>query len=76
MSERLGPQPGERIDRKRPVRFRFEGRRFQGFQGDTLSTALWASGVRVLDAASNTIAPAASSAFAVWTATPSPRAGS
>ncbi len=48
MSERLGPQPRERIDRERPVRFHFEGRQFQGFQGDTLSTALWASGVRVL----------------------------
>ena len=48
MSERLGPQPGERIDRKRPVRFHFEGRQYRGFRGDTLSTALWASGVRVL----------------------------
>ena len=48
MSERLGPQPGERIDREQPVGFVFEGRRFQGYRGDTLSTALWASGVRVL----------------------------
>ncbi len=48
MSERLGPQPGERIDREQPVGFSFEGRRYRGFRGDTLSTALWASGVRVL----------------------------
>ena len=48
MSERLGPQPGERIDREQPVDFTFEGRRYQGYRGDTLSTALWASGVRVL----------------------------
>ena len=48
MSERLGPQPGERIDREQPVDFAFEGRRYRGYRGDTLSTALWASGVRVL----------------------------
>ena len=48
MSERLGPQPGERIDREQPVNFTFEGRRYRGYRGDTLSTALWASGVRVL----------------------------
>ena len=48
MSERLGPQPGERIDREQPVDFTFEGRRYRGYRGDTLSTALWASGVRVL----------------------------
>lgn len=48
MSERLDPQPGERIDRKQPVSFAFEGRRYQGYRGDTISTALWASGVRVL----------------------------
>ena len=48
MSERLAAQPGEWIDRSRPVRFRFEGREYSGFAGDTVSTALWAKGVRVL----------------------------
>jgi len=48
MNKRLDPQPLERIDREQSIRFRFEGRDFVGFQGDTLSTSLWASGVRVL----------------------------
>ncbi len=48
MSDRLPAQPGEWIDRSRPVRFRFEGREYSGFAGDTVSTALWAKGVRVL----------------------------
>ena len=48
MSKRLPSQPGEWIDRSRSVRFRFEGQEYSGFEGDTISTALWASGVRVL----------------------------
>lgn len=45
---RLPPQPGEWIDRVRPVRFRFEGRTYYGLQGDTISSALAACGVRLL----------------------------
>lgn len=45
---RLPPQPGEWIDRNRPVTFRFEGVSYQGYEGDVLSSALWASGVRLL----------------------------
>jgi sarcosine oxidase, subunit alpha len=45
---RLPPQPGEWIDRSRPVRFRFEGCTYYGFAGDTISSALAASGVRLL----------------------------
>src|SRR6187200_3452839 len=48
MSFRLSPQPGEWIDRSRPLRFRFEGRDYTGFAGDTITSALWASGVRML----------------------------
>lgn len=48
MSQRLPPQPGEWIDRGRPIRFRFEGRDYTGFAGDTISSALLASGVRML----------------------------
>ena len=48
MTDRLSPQPGEWIDRDRTVGFRFEGRDYTGFAGDTLSSALWANGVRVL----------------------------
>ncbi|HEU5278143.1 MAG TPA: 2Fe-2S iron-sulfur cluster-binding protein [Gaiellaceae bacterium] len=44
---RLAPQPGERIDRSRPVRFFFEGRAVDGFEGDTIASALFASGRRV-----------------------------
>ncbi|HJT35081.1 MAG TPA: FAD-dependent oxidoreductase [Pirellulales bacterium] len=45
---RLPPQPGEWIDRGRPVRFRFEGHTYYGFQGDAISSALAACGVRLL----------------------------
>lgn len=45
---RLPPRAGEWIDRSRPVSFRFEGVAYQGFHGDTLSSALWANGVRLL----------------------------
>jgi len=48
MIDRLPPQPGEWIDRKRAVRFWVEDREVVGFAGDTISTALWANGVRVL----------------------------
>lgn len=46
-SERLPNQPGEWIDRSREVEFRFEGRQYFGYVGDVLSSALWASGVRL-----------------------------
>ncbi len=45
---RLPEQPGEWIDRSRPVRFWVEDREVVGFAGDTLSTAMWANGIRVL----------------------------
>lgn len=34
---------GSGIDRGRPVAFSFDGRRFAGFQGDTLASALLAN---------------------------------
>ena len=37
-----------RIDRSRPLRFTFDGRGYQGFAGDTLASALLASGVHLL----------------------------
>src|ERR1700676_5040495 len=46
--KRLPPLAGELIDRTRAVTFTFEGARYQGFAGDTISSALSASGVRVL----------------------------
>jgi sarcosine oxidase subunit alpha len=36
------------IDRSRPLNFRFNGRPYQGYQGDTLASALLANGVKVL----------------------------
>ena len=45
---RLPPQSGEWIDRSQPLGFRFEGRDYTGFEGDSIASALWASGVSVL----------------------------
>jgi sarcosine oxidase subunit alpha len=39
---------GGDIDRLRPVHFRFDGKDYQGFAGDTLASALLANGVRFL----------------------------
>lgn len=46
MSARL--PSGGRVDRTRPIRFRFNGRAYQGFAGDTLASALLANGVSVV----------------------------
>ena len=49
MSElRLGVQPGEEIDRETSFTFRFNGREVPAFAGDTIASALLASGQRVL----------------------------
>jgi sarcosine oxidase, subunit alpha len=39
---------GSSIDRSRPLAFGFDGRRYQGFAGDTLASALLANGVRIV----------------------------
>nr|MBA2476487.1 (2Fe-2S)-binding protein [Actinomycetota bacterium] len=44
---RLGPQPGERIDRSLRITFTFDGKPVHGFAGDTIASALFASGRRV-----------------------------
>ena len=36
------------IDRNAPVTFRFDGRRYAGFRGDTLASALLANGVKLV----------------------------
>jgi sarcosine oxidase, subunit alpha len=46
-SMRLGPQPGEEIDRKRPFTFRWNGDSVPALDGDTIASALAASGLRV-----------------------------
>jgi sarcosine oxidase subunit alpha len=44
---RLPPIAGELIDRRHAIEFSFEGRPCSGFRGDTISSALAASGVKV-----------------------------
>lgn len=47
MSNSLRCEKGGLIDRSRPLRFRFDGKEYTGFAGDTLASALLANGVRV-----------------------------
>ena len=44
-SPRLPDQPGELIDRGSEVEFHFDGKKVTGFEGDTVASALFASGV-------------------------------
>ncbi len=44
---RLGPQPFEQINRDKPLRFRWNGKRHNGFEGDTIASALAAAGEMV-----------------------------
>lgn len=48
MSSRLPIQPFEWLDRHQRVRFTLEGRTFEGYAGDCISSALWADGQRML----------------------------
>jgi len=48
MDRRLPIADGEWIDRSQMVPFRFEGETYSGYVGDVLSSALWASDVRLL----------------------------
>src|SRR5437764_7884892 len=43
---RLRSQPGERIDRSRPIKFSYSGKEVTGFAGDTVGSALYAAGRR------------------------------
>lgn len=45
---RLPTQNREWIDRSQAIEFTFEGRPYKGYQGDSITSALWANGVRVL----------------------------
>src|SRR5690606_7872760 len=45
---RLPPMPGEGLARATTPGSRFEGEPVQGFAGDTVSSAMWAAGHRVL----------------------------
>jgi len=45
---RLPKVDHEWIDRERPISFQFEGREYTGFVGDSISSALWGNGLRML----------------------------
>ena len=47
MSAAFRNPAGGRIERSQPIEFRFDGRRYQGLEGDTLASALLAHGVRL-----------------------------
>ena len=46
MSDRLPEQPGERINRAKVISFEFDGKPVEGLEGDTIGSALFASGQR------------------------------
>src|SRR5258708_27179177 len=39
---------GGRVDRTKPLRFRFDGRALDGYHGDTLASALLANGIHLV----------------------------
>ena len=47
MASRRLESGGTWIDRSKPIGFRFDGRSYEGFEGDTLASALLANGVDV-----------------------------
>ena len=48
MSQSFRDSEGGLIDRARALRFEFDGRRFEGYEGDSLASALLANGVRTV----------------------------
>ena len=58
MTHRLAPQPAEVLDRSRPLIFKWRGRAYPAFEGDTIVSALAACGSACSRAASSTTAPA------------------
>src|ERR1700704_2126737 len=48
MSGRFRLPSGVRLDRRRALRFSFDGKSYQGFAGDTLASALIANGVHLV----------------------------
>ncbi len=48
MTSRINKQRNEWIDRSKPLTFKYEGQLIKGYEGDTITSALWASGQKVL----------------------------
>ena len=64
MRERLPPPAGSRIDRAQPMTFEFERRRYDGYAGDTIASALAASDVWCLSRSFKLHRPRGSFGFA------------
>lgn len=47
-SLRVSPQPGEIIDRSQRVQFKFNGKKYTAYAGDSIASALAANGVKVI----------------------------
>ncbi|MCC5796194.1 MAG: (2Fe-2S)-binding protein [Methylophaga sp.] len=48
MTLRIAEKKGEWINRDMPLTFTYEGQTVEAFEGDTMSSALWAAGIKVL----------------------------
>lgn len=48
MNMRIEKQTGEWLEREKQISFTFEGKKFTAYEGDTITSALWASGEKVL----------------------------
>lgn len=45
---RLAAHPSHKVDYSQPLEFEFNGKKYTAYRGDTIASALWAAGVRVL----------------------------
>ena len=59
MSQKNRLQSGGRINRDQPMSFVYNGKNLQGFEGDTLASALLANGIDVVGRVLNTVVRAA-----------------
>ncbi|MFT5221398.1 MAG: heterotetrameric sarcosine oxidase alpha subunit [Planctomycetota bacterium] len=48
MAQQFRSNDGGQIDRSKPINFTFDGKAYQGYQGDTLASALLANGVHLM----------------------------
>ena len=48
MAQQFRSNDGGQIDRSKPINFTFDGKPYQGYQGDTLASALLANGVHLM----------------------------
>lgn len=67
-ADRLPPPWGQLIDRDRALEFEFDGRRYSGYAGDTLSSALAANSRWIMSRSFKYHRPRGSASFAGWDA--------